>query len=247
LSDLRLLIFAFATRAASALGDCFFSAAVVAALVDCGCAAVSAPCSIGCTFIGPVAGGRSLAIPDNARGWPLVSFLLPLFVWVHPLIRRDLLRRCQLDHVHRVAPNRNSGAFAVERGSIPESKRGCAKTVVYWVDLSAKNSHRMIVTTLDPNRRNRGRGKEAVLGLVLASGVCGLLLGRYFKIYATLPTVFVLLAVAYFVGHADGLMKGILAFVFSLIAMQGCFLIGATIRVFSDNFAPTKAPAEDFL
>jgi ABC-type microcin C transport system permease subunit YejE len=80
-----------------------------------------------------------------------------------------------------------------------------------------------------------------------ASGVCGLLLGRYFKIYATLPTVFVLLAVAYFVGHADGLMKGILAFVFSLIAMQGCFLIGATIRVFSDNFAPTKAPAEDFL
>jgi hypothetical protein len=40
--------------------------------------------------MGPVAGGRSLAISDNARGWPLVSFLLPLFVWMHPLIRRDL-------------------------------------------------------------------------------------------------------------------------------------------------------------
>ena len=37
----------------------------------------------------PVAGGRSLAIPDNARGWPLVSFLLPFLVWMHPKIRRD--------------------------------------------------------------------------------------------------------------------------------------------------------------
>src|SRR5882757_452902 len=63
-----------------ALGDCFFCAAVIAAFVDCGCAAVSAPCSIGCTFMGPVAGGRSLAIPDNARGWHLVSFLLPFLV-----------------------------------------------------------------------------------------------------------------------------------------------------------------------
>ncbi|MGB8609172.1 hypothetical protein [Bradyrhizobium sp.] len=86
-----------------------------------------------------------------------------------------------------------------------------------------------------------------MLGLILASGVCGLLLGRYFRVYATLPLVCVLIALVYFGGQADGLMKGILAFVFSLIAMQGCFLIGATIRVFSDNFAPTRAPSEDFL
>jgi hypothetical protein len=85
LSDLRLLIFAFAIRAASALGDCFICAAIFAAFVDCGCATVSAPCSIGCTFMGPVAGGRSLAIPDNARGWPLVSFLLPFLVRMHRL------------------------------------------------------------------------------------------------------------------------------------------------------------------
>jgi hypothetical protein len=39
--------------------------------------------------MGPVAGGRSLAIPDNARGWQLVSFLLPLLIRMHPLIRRD--------------------------------------------------------------------------------------------------------------------------------------------------------------
>jgi hypothetical protein len=35
-----------------------------------------------------------------------------------------------------------------------------------------------------------------------------------------------------------------LVFVFSLIAMQVCFLISATIQVFLDNFAPQKAPAD---
>ena len=56
--------------------------------------------------------------------------------------------------------------------------------------------------------------------------------------------VFVVLALDYFGGQADGLMKGILPFVFSFIAMQGCFLIGATIRVFSDNFASMRAPPD---
>ena len=85
-----------------------------------------------------------------------------------------------------------------------------------------------------------------MLGLILASGVRGLLLGRYFRVYATLPLVCVLIALVYFGGQADGLMKGILAFVFSLIAMQVCFLISGIIQVFLDNFAPQKAPAEEF-
>lgn len=86
-----------------------------------------------------------------------------------------------------------------------------------------------------------------MLGLVLASGISGLLLGRYFKIYVCFPTILVLVAAAYFVGHTDGLMAGVLAFVFSVIALQICFLIGATVRVFTENFAPTKAPSEDFM
>ena len=90
------------------------------------------------------------------------------------------------------------------------------------------------------------QGRKTVLGLIVASGICGLLLGWYFKIYVTLPMVLVLLGPAYFLGQADGLMRGILAFVFSLIAMQVCFLISATIQVFLDNFAPQKAPAEEF-
>jgi hypothetical protein len=38
-----------------------------------------------------------------------------------------------------------------------------------------------------------------MLGLVVASGICGLLLGWYFKIYVTLPMVLVLLG-PYFLG-----------------------------------------------
>ncbi len=86
-----------------------------------------------------------------------------------------------------------------------------------------------------------------MLGLVLASGVCGLLLGRYFKIYACFPTIIVLIAVASFVGQADGLTKGILAFVFSATAMQVCFFISAAVSMFSENFEPKKAPSEDFM
>ena len=71
-----------------------------------------------------------------------------------------------------------------------------------------------------------------------------MLLGWYFKIYVTLPMGFVLLGPAYFLGQADGLMWGILAFLFSLIAMQVCFLISGFIQVHLDNFAPQKAPAE---
>jgi len=76
-----------ATRYISTLLDRsrWFFCAGLDVLMTCTCAAVSDPCSTGCTFMGPVAGGRSLAIPDNAHGWPLVSFLLSLFVRMHPL------------------------------------------------------------------------------------------------------------------------------------------------------------------
>ena len=86
-----------------------------------------------------------------------------------------------------------------------------------------------------------------MLGLVLASGICGLLLGRYYKMYVCLPTMVLLIPAAYFVGHADSLTKGILAFVFSAIALQVCYILGAAVRVFIENFEPQKAPSEDFI
>jgi hypothetical protein len=94
------------------------------------------------------------------------------------------------------------------------------------------------------------REGEDVLGLVLASGICGLLFGRYFKIYPCFPTTLVLIAATYLVGEAEGLAAGILAFVSSVTAMQICFLIGAAVRVHCEDTAPasrTKAPSEDYM
>jgi len=91
-----------------------------------------------------------------------------------------------------------------------------------------------------------------VLGLVLASGICGLLLGRFLKIYVCLSTTLVLIAAAWSVGESEGLTAGILAFVFSVTAMQFCFLIGATARAHED-LAPTapasrnKSPSQDYM
>jgi hypothetical protein len=87
------------------------------------------------------------------------------------------------------------------------------------------------------------RRRKTVLGLVVASGICGLLLGRYFKVYVVLPMVLVLLGPAYFLGQAD-MMRGILAFVFSLVAMQFCFLISGIIQVWMDRSTPQTTSTE---
>jgi hypothetical protein len=86
-----------------------------------------------------------------------------------------------------------------------------------------------------------------MLGLVLASGICGLLLGRYYKLYVCLPTMVLLIPVACFVGYGDSFTKGILAFVFSAVALQVCYVFSAAVRVFIENFEPQKAPSEDFI
>lgn len=86
-----------------------------------------------------------------------------------------------------------------------------------------------------------------MLGIVLASGICGLLLGRYFRVYVCLPAILLLVPVTYVVGHTDGLAAWIAAFISSAVALQGCFLIGAMIRIFIENFEPRRAPSEDFI
>ena len=83
----------------------------------------------------------------------------------------------------------------------------------------------------------------------LASGI----LGRYFNVYACFPTTLVLIAAACSVGKAEGLIAGILGFVFSVTAMQICFLVGAAIQAQGEDLAPTttasrtKAPSEDYM
>ncbi|MFQ3453027.1 hypothetical protein PMN64_06865 [Bradyrhizobium sp. UFLA01-814] len=84
-----------------------------------------------------------------------------------------------------------------------------------------------------------------MLAFILASGICGLLLGRYFKVYVCFPTILILIPAAYFVGH--GLTGAILAFVSSSTAMQLCYLIGAASDLIIDRFRSQRSRTEDLI
>ena len=84
-------------------------------------------------------------------------------------------------------------------------------------------------------------------GLIIASGVCGLLFGRYFKIYALIPATLVLAGIAYFLASKQGLAIGVLCLVLATAALQLCYFLSVAVSMFMDNFAPAKAPSEEFL
>jgi hypothetical protein len=83
-------------------------------------------------------------------------------------------------------------------------------------------------------------------GLIIASGVCGLLFGRYFRVYSLIAAELVLAGIAYFLACQQGWAIGVLSFVLATVAIQLCyFLSGVSISV--DNFERVKAPSEEFL
>ena len=84
-------------------------------------------------------------------------------------------------------------------------------------------------------------------GLIIASGVCGLLFGRYFKIYALIPATLVLAGIAYFLASKQGLAIGVLSLVLATAALQLCYFLSAAIMIFMENIKPAKAPSEEFL
>jgi hypothetical protein len=86
-----------------------------------------------------------------------------------------------------------------------------------------------------------------VWGLIIASGVCGLLFGRYFKIYALIPAALVLAGISYFLANKQGFAIGVLSLVLATVAMQLCYFLSAAITIFMDNIKPAQAPSEEFL
>jgi hypothetical protein len=89
--------------------------------------------------------------------------------------------------------------------------------------------------------------EASVWGLIIASGVCGLLFGRYFKMYALIPAALVLAGIAYFLASKQGFAIGVLSFVLAAVALQLCYFLSAAITIFMDNIKPAKAPSEEFL
>jgi hypothetical protein len=84
-------------------------------------------------------------------------------------------------------------------------------------------------------------------GLIIASGVCGLLFGRYFKIYALIPATLVLAGIAYFLASTQGLAIGVLCLVLATAAIQLCYFLSVAVTIFMDNFEPARVPSEEFL
>jgi len=84
-------------------------------------------------------------------------------------------------------------------------------------------------------------------GLIIASGVCGLLFGRYFKIYALIPATLALAGIAHFLASKQGLAVGVLSLVLAAVAIKLCYFLSVAITVFVDNFEPAKAPSEELL
>jgi len=58
--------------------------------------------------------------------------------------------------------------------------------------------------------------------LIIASSVCGLLFGRYFKMYALIPAALVIAGIAYFLASKQGMTIGVLSLVLATVAMQLC-------------------------
>jgi hypothetical protein len=86
-----------------------------------------------------------------------------------------------------------------------------------------------------------------VWGLIIVSAVCGLLFGRYCKIYALIPAALVIAGIAYFLASRQGLAIGVLSLVLAVVAMQLCYFLSAAITIFMENIKPAKAPSEEFL
>jgi hypothetical protein len=84
-------------------------------------------------------------------------------------------------------------------------------------------------------------------GLIIASGVCGLLFGRYFNPYTLIPATLVITGIACFLASKQGLAIGALSLVLATVAMHSCYFLSAAITIFMDNFKAAKAPSEEYL
>lgn len=56
--------------------------------------------------------------------------------------------------------------------------------------------------------------------LIIASGTAGVLLGRFFRGYAVVPTTILIMVPAGYLGHEQGFATGVTAFVVSAMVMQ---------------------------
>jgi hypothetical protein len=56
--------------------------------------------------------------------------------------------------------------------------------------------------------------------LIIASGIAGVILGRFFRGYLVIPATILIVVPAWYLGHEQGFATGVTAFVVSAMVMQ---------------------------
>ena len=59
-----------------------------------------------------------------------------------------------------------------------------------------------------------------MVSLIIASGIAGLLLGRFFRGYAVVPATILIMVPAWYLGYEQGFAMGVTAFIVSAMVMQ---------------------------
>lgn len=83
-----------------------------------------------------------------------------------------------------------------------------------------------------------------ILLLTIASGLAGILLARFFRVFTLIPALLFIVVPAFFLGRDQGMSAGLIAFALSAAAMQICYFVSMVIFVLIDNFSIEKAPSE---
>jgi hypothetical protein len=96
----------------------------------------------------------------------------------------------------------------------------------------------------DPHQACKKGSRAMILLLILASGLIGIVLARFFRVYVVIPAMLFIIVPAYFLGQYHGLSAGLIAFAASAVAMQVCYFVGMVGFVLIDNFWIEKAPSE---
>jgi len=91
-----------------------------------------------------------------------------------------------------------------------------SENVVSFQQFCGRNATMSVPWTALTQRRE---GWILVL-LIIASGIAGLLLGRFFRGYMVVPATILIMVPAWYLGHEQGFATGVTAFVVSAMVMQ---------------------------
>jgi hypothetical protein len=73
--------------------------------------------------------------------------------------------------------------------------------------------------------------------LIVASGVSGLLLGRFFRSYALIPATLLIIVPAWYLGTEQGFVAGMVAFALSAVVMQVCYFASLMTHMLVENLS----------